>query len=73
MRQIFWGPRSEDPHFQHLPDAIGTEWAALGILVATLVIFGVAPSIAVGMIDTATTPLIASLPKIASAVAGVVR
>ena len=40
---------------------------------ATLVIFGVAPWIAVGTIDTATTPLIATLPKVANAVAGVVR
>jgi len=37
------------------------------------VIFGVAPWIALGTIDTATTPLIASLPKVVSAVAGVVR
>ena len=29
-RAIFWGPKSEDPHFQHLPDAQGTEWVALG-------------------------------------------
>src|SRR3989337_2928585 len=33
VKQIFWGPRSDDPHFQHLPDAQGPEWAALGILV----------------------------------------
>jgi NADH-quinone oxidoreductase subunit M len=72
-KQIFWSTQSPDPHFAHLPDAQGPEWAALGILVATLVIFGVAPSIAVGTIDTATSPLIASLPKVANAVAGVVR
>ena len=23
VRQIFWGPSSADPHFQHLPDAVG--------------------------------------------------
>src|SRR6185503_3890593 len=56
-KQIFWS-------------AQGPEWAALGILIATLVIFGVAPWIAVGTIDTATTPLVASLPKVVSAVAG---
>jgi len=72
-KQIFWSAQSPDPHFAHLPDAQGPEWAALGILVATLVIFGVAPWIALGTIDTATTPLIASLPKVVSAVAGVVR
>jgi NADH:ubiquinone oxidoreductase subunit 4 (subunit M) len=72
-KQIFWSMKSPDPHFAHLPDAQGPEWAALGILVATLVIFGIAPSIAVGTIDTATSPLIASLPKVANAIAGVVR
>src|SRR6185503_12571325 len=69
-KQIFWSTQIPDPHFAHLPDAQGPEWAALGILVATLVIFGVAPWIAVGTIDTATTPLVASLPKVVSAVAG---
>jgi NADH-quinone oxidoreductase subunit M len=72
-KQIFWSTQSPDPHFAHLPDARGPEWAALGILVATLVLFGVAPWIAVGMIDTATMPLIATLPKVAGAIAGVVR
>jgi NADH-quinone oxidoreductase subunit M len=61
VRQIFWGPRSDDPHFQHLPDAIGTEWAALGILVFVLVLFGVAPSLAVAPVDTATVPLLERL------------
>ena len=59
--QIFWGPRSADPHFQHLPDAQGTEWAALGILVFVLVLFGVAPSIAIAPVDTATGPLLLRL------------
>ena len=59
--QIFWGPKSADPHFQHLPDAQGTEWAALGILVFVLLLFGVAPSIAIGPIDTATGPLLQRL------------
>ena len=61
-KQIFWGPKSEDPHFQHLPDAVGTEWAALGILVFVLVLFGVAPSLAIGPVDTATVPLLMRLP-----------
>jgi NADH-quinone oxidoreductase subunit M len=59
--QIFWGPKSTDPHFQHLPDAQGTEWAALGILVFVLVLFGVVPSIAIGPVDTATAPLLQRL------------
>jgi len=60
-KQIFWGPRSDDPHFQHLPDAQGPEWAALGILVFVLVLFGVAPGIAIAPIDTATVPLLQRL------------
>ena len=60
-KQIFWGPKSDDPHFQHLPDAKGTEWAALGILVFVLVLFGVVPGIALGPVDTATVPLLSRL------------
>ena len=60
-KQIFWGPPSSDPHFENLPDARGTEWAALGILVFVLVLFGVAPSLAVGPVDTATVPLLQRL------------
>jgi NADH-quinone oxidoreductase subunit M len=57
-KHIFWGPKSDDPHFQHLPDAQGPEWAALGILVFVIVLFGVAPSIALSYVDTATIPLL---------------
>src|SRR5215475_5015251 len=60
-KQIFWGEQSPDPHFAHLPDARGPEWAALGILVFVLVLFGVAPSLAVSSIDTATVPLLGNL------------
>ena len=58
VRQIFWGPKSADPHFQNLPDAQGTEWVALVFLVGILVLFGVVPSSIVGPIDTATVPLL---------------
>jgi NADH-quinone oxidoreductase subunit M len=57
-KAIFWGPPSPDPHFHNLPDAVGTEWAALGILVFVLVLFGVVPSLAIAPIDTATVPLL---------------
>jgi NADH-quinone oxidoreductase subunit M len=57
-KQIFWGPPSPDPHFHDLPDALGPEWAALVILIACLVLFGVAPGIALGPIDTATLPIL---------------
>jgi NADH-quinone oxidoreductase subunit M len=60
-RYIFWGPKSADPHFQNLPDAQGPEWAALGILVFVLVLFGVAPSIAIGPVGTSTAPLLERL------------
>jgi len=32
-KQIFWGPKAADAHFQHLPDAQGPEWVALVLLV----------------------------------------
>jgi len=60
-KQIFWGPPSPDPHFHDLPDAQGPEWAALGILVFCLVLFGVIPGIALGPVDTATVPLLIRL------------
>jgi NADH-quinone oxidoreductase subunit M len=65
-KHIFWGPMSDDPHFHHLPDAKGPEWAALGILVFVLVLFGVAPSIAIGPVDTATAPLLQRVRPAAS-------
>ena len=58
VKQIFFGPKSEDPHFQNLPDAQGTEWVALVFLVTILVVFGVFPAIIVGPIDTATVALL---------------
>ena len=58
VRQIFWGPKSADPHFQDLPDAQGTEWVALVLLMCILVLFGVVPHLLVGPIDTATVPLL---------------
>ncbi len=47
------------------PSIIGVrswpEWVALILLVGTLVLFGVAPGIAIGPIDTATVPLLSRL------------
>ena len=60
-KQIFWGPLSPDPHFHDLPDAQGPEWAALVILMFCLILFGVAPGIALGPVDTATVPLLIRL------------
>ncbi len=61
VRHIFWGPPSPDPRFQNLPDAVGTEWVAIGILVFVIVLFGVVPGIAIGPVDTATVPLLLRL------------
>ncbi len=59
VKQIFWGPPS--PHFAHLEDARGPEWVALVILVGVIVVFGLAPGLAIGPIDTATVPLLARI------------
>ena len=72
VKQIFWGVQSPDPHFAHLPDARGPEWAALGILVFVLVLFGVAPNLAIGSIDTATVPLLGRL-HLLNTIAGTIR
>jgi NADH:ubiquinone oxidoreductase subunit 4 (subunit M) len=58
VRQIFWGAKSADPHFQNLPDAQGTEWVALVFLVGILVLFGVVPWLILAPVDTATVPLL---------------
>ena len=50
-----------DRVLQHLPDAQGPEWVALVLLMGTLVLFGVAPGIAIGPVDTATVPLLLRL------------
>jgi NADH-quinone oxidoreductase subunit M len=58
VKQIFYGAKSTDPHFQNLPDAQGTEWVALVFLVCILVLFGVVPHLMLGPIDTSTVPLL---------------
>jgi NADH-quinone oxidoreductase subunit M len=70
-KQIFWSTKSPDPHFAHLPDAQGPEWAALCILVAVLVLFGVAPNLAINSIDTATAPLLQRLNQLTNIAEGV--
>jgi NADH-quinone oxidoreductase subunit M len=59
-KQIFWGPPS--PHFDHLEDARGPEWVAIVCLVAVIVVFGMVPGLAIGLVDTATVPLLTRLP-----------
>ncbi|MBI2205935.1 MAG: NADH-quinone oxidoreductase subunit M [Candidatus Rokubacteria bacterium] len=60
VKQIFWGPPS--PHFHHLEDARGPEWVAVVALTIIIVFFGMVPGIAIGLVDTATVPLLARLP-----------
>jgi NADH-quinone oxidoreductase subunit M len=60
-KQIFWGPPS--PHFEHLTDARGPEWVALVLLTGVIVLFGMAPGIAIAPVDTSTVPLLARLVK----------
>jgi NADH-quinone oxidoreductase subunit M len=58
---VFWGPRNTDPQFQRLPDAQGTEWAAIVMLVGVIILFGLVPHLALGPVDTATVPLLGRL------------
>ena len=58
VRQIFYGQKSDDPHFQNLPDAQGTEWVAIVLLVFVLVLFGVLPNLMVSPIDSTTVPML---------------
>jgi NADH-quinone oxidoreductase subunit M len=60
VKQIFWGPPS--PHFHDLVDARGPEWVALVFLLVVIVGFGMVPGLALGLVDTATVPLLARLP-----------
>ncbi len=61
VRVIFWGPRSQDPRFQHLSDAQGTEWVAIVILVGVIVLFGVVPRLALDPIGLSTVALLTRL------------
>ena len=52
-RTIFWGD-GPSHDFHDLTDAHGTEWVALGVLVAALIVLGVWPRLALDFIDVAT-------------------
>jgi len=52
-KSIFWGPKPEG-EFGHLPDARGTEWAALVVLGAALIVFGFWPRLLLDYIDVAS-------------------
>ena len=54
VRDVFWGPGPR-ASFGHMSDAKGTEWPALWVLGACLVIFGVWPRLLTDFIDPTTT------------------
>src|SRR5438309_3696204 len=60
-KQIFWGPPS--PHFDHVEDARGPEWFALVLLTGVIVLFGMAPGLAIAPVDTATVPILTRMVK----------
>jgi NADH-quinone oxidoreductase subunit M len=60
-RQIFWGPPS--PHFHDLDDARGPEWVALVLLVGVLLVFGMAPALALAPVDPATVALLTRIVR----------
>jgi NADH-quinone oxidoreductase subunit M len=59
-KQIFWGPLAEGEHgeWAALPDARGTEWVSLVFLSAILILFGVAPGLALSRVDPAVVALL---------------
>lgn len=71
-RGIFWGPAPEGSAAHHdLKDARGTEWGALVMLGASLILFGCVPSLVLDFIDRATPGYLrevsAELARVASA------
>ncbi|NOY24862.1 MAG: NADH-quinone oxidoreductase subunit M [Oligoflexia bacterium] len=52
-RRIFWGA-GPPARFTNLSDPVGTEWVALVVLTACLILFGVAPRLILDDIDTTT-------------------
>jgi NADH-quinone oxidoreductase subunit M len=58
-KQIFWGPPS--PHLHPAEDARGPEWVALVVLVAVLIVFGLAPALALVLVDPTTVSLLARI------------
>jgi NADH-quinone oxidoreductase subunit M len=56
-RRIFWGPLAE-AEYAHLDDARGPEWFSLVFLSAVLILFGLAPALALVPVDRATIALL---------------
>ncbi len=56
-RRIFWGPLAEAA-YAHLGDARGPEWVSLVLLSAILILVGLAPTLALVPVDSATIALL---------------
>lgn len=64
VKQIFWGTMEENEITRHLVDARGPEWVSLVLLSFVLILFGLLPSLAIGLADTATVPLLERLGQV---------
>jgi NADH-quinone oxidoreductase subunit M len=56
-RRIFWGPLAS-AEYAHLGDARGPEWVSLVLLSVVIILFGLAPGLALGPVDRATVALL---------------
>jgi NADH-quinone oxidoreductase subunit M len=60
-KTIFWGP-APTGEYAHLKDAHGTEWAALVVLGAALLVFGFWPRLLLDFIDVASGTYLGRIP-----------
>ena len=60
-RAIFWGPPADLP-YPDVRDAQGTEWVAPILLVACILLFGIAPDLLLQYIDPMTLEFLAVMP-----------
>ena len=66
VRMIFWGPGPSE-EFHELSDARRTEWGALWILGAALLVFGCWPSLVLDFINTTTPDYLGILTSVGGA------
>ncbi|OIQ59844.1 NAD(P)H-quinone oxidoreductase chain 4 1 [Moorella thermoacetica] len=68
VMKTFFGPRK--PEWDHLEDARGVEMVPVVVLIATLLLFGLLPSLQIDMINNGITPLVAKV-EAAKAIGGI--
>ncbi|WP_258361188.1 complex I subunit 4 family protein [Moorella sulfitireducens] len=68
VKNTFFGPRK--PEWDHLEDARGVEMVPIVVLVATLILFGLLPSLQIDMINSGVAPLVAKI-EAAKAIGGI--